>query len=155
MKNNDRLTSLFLAAVGLYVAFEGTRLGLGSLQKPRAGFLIFWVGIILSGLSLSLFLHTFSSPAEQKKYLWKGVQWPRGIKLTLALIAYVLVFKWLGFMLSTFFFLLFLFKGLEPQQWGVALVLSIVTTILCYLIFGLFLEVQFPEGILRGILGLF
>ena len=152
MNKNDLFTSLIWAAIGFYVAFEGYRLGLGSLHKPMPGFLIFWTGIILAGLSIGLFSQTFLSSKGAKKTLWEGFQWPRGLKLMSALIVYVLIFKWLGFILGTFFLLLFLFKGLEPQKWSAALILSIETTILCFFIFKVLLEVQFPEGVLKGII---
>lgn len=70
-----------------------------------------------------------------------------------ALIAFALVFKWMGFLLSTFLLLLFLLKGLEPQRWRVALAVSIITIVLCYLVFGVFLEFRFPAGILEKIVG--
>jgi hypothetical protein len=59
--------------------------------------------------------------------------------------------KGLGFIVSTFLLLLFLFKGLEPQKWRVALVLAAATTAVCYVVFGVFLELQFPPGILQKI----
>jgi putative tricarboxylic transport membrane protein len=148
MQKNDRLTSLVLAVFGLYIAFEGYRLGLGTLYKPKAGFLVFWVGMILAGLSIALFVKTFSPSRGEKKNLWKGVRWTAGLKLIGALLVYVLIFKWLGFILSTTLLLLFLFKALEPRRWTTALLFSLVTTVLCYLIFGVFLELQFPDGVL-------
>jgi hypothetical protein len=152
MSKNDRFTSLIWAAIGFYVAFEGYQLELGTLHKPMPGFMIFWTGFILAGLSLGLFFQTFLYSKGTKKNLWRGFQWPRGLKLMLALIVYVSIFRWLGFILGTFFLLLFLFKGLEPQKWSAALILSIVTTILCFFVFKVLLEVQFPEGVLGGIL---
>jgi predicted neutral ceramidase superfamily lipid hydrolase len=73
--------------------------------------------------------------------------------MMIALFACALVFKSLGFIVSTFFLLLFLFKGIEPQKWKTALVLSLVTMVVCYMVFGLFLELQFPSGILSGLFG--
>ena len=152
MNKKDRISSLIGAAIGFYVAFEGYRLELGTLHKPRPGFLIFWTGIIFSALSILLFLQTYWSPKAGRKDLWRGFQWLRGLKLMFALIIYVVAFKWLGFIFSTFFLLVFLFKGLEPQKWSTALLLSLVSTIVCYFVFGVFLEVRFPEGILKGVL---
>jgi hypothetical protein len=103
-------------------------------------------------LSAAFFLQSFFAAREGKKIRWKGKQWPKGIKLMLALFLYAAVFHWLGFTLSTFFLLLFLFKGLEPQRWGIALLLSAVTITLCYLVFSVFLELQFPPGLLRALL---
>jgi putative tricarboxylic transport membrane protein len=152
MKKTDRIQSLLWALFGFYIAFEGYRLKLGTPRAPKPGFLIFWMGIIILILSLLFFLQSFSASQDEKKIRWKGLQWQRGIKLLVALFLYVAVFQWLGFILSTFFLLLFLFKGLEPQRWRTALILSAVTVTVCYLVFGVFLELQFPPGLLRAIL---
>ncbi len=150
MNRNDRYTSLFWAAAGLYIAFEGYRLHLGSLQEPKPGFLIFWAGMTLSGLGLALFLQTFSAKKDgARKAVWKGTRWVKVVELMIAILLYALVFKWAGFLLSTFALLLFLLKGLEPQKWSVAVVLSVVTVALVYVLFGLFFESRFPEGLLE------
>ena len=151
MKKNDRYISIILIVLGLYIAFEGYRLKLGTFHEPKPGFLIFWAGIALSGLSLALFIQTFLSGKDEKRTLWKGIQWIKVVKLMAALIAFALVFKWMGFLLSTFLLLLFLLKGLEPQRWRVALAICIITIVLCYLVFGVFLEFRFPAGILEKI----
>ena len=141
-------------AFAIYIAFEGYRLEVGTFQAPKSGFLIFWSGILLSGLSMILFFQTlFVKREEQKRTLWTGLQCLKGIKLITALFVYALIFKWMGFLLSSFFLLLFLLKGLEPQRWRIAIVISVITVTLSYLIFGVFLESNFPEGILNEILG--
>ena len=149
MKKTDRIQSLVWGLFGLYIAFEGVQLKLGTPRAPKPGFLIFWMGVIILILSAAFFLHSFSAVPEEKKIRWKGRQWPKGIGLMLALFLYVAVFHWLGFILSTFFLLLFLFKGLEPRRWGIALLLSAATLIICYLVFSVFLELHFPPGLLR------
>ena len=110
MKKTDRIQSLIWGLFGLYIAFEGVQLKLGTPRAPKPGFLIFWMGIIILILSAAFFLQSFSAVQEEKKIRWKGRQWPKGIKLMLALFLYVTVFHWLGFILSTFLLLLFLFK---------------------------------------------
>jgi len=125
-------------------------LKLGTPRAPKPGFLIFWMGIIIIILSAAFFVQSFSAAREEKKNRWKGRQWPKGIKMMLALFLYAAVFHWLGFILSTFFLLLFLFKGLEPQRWEIALLFSAVTVTICYLVFSIFLELQFPPGLLRA-----
>jgi len=154
MKRRDRLTALFWAGVGLYIAYEGYRLKLGTLGSPNCGFFIFWTGLILTGLSLVLFSQTLLGPKEAKDRwaLWERSRWSKGAKMMAALLLYALLFKWLGFILSTFLLLLFLCKGLEPQKWGVALILAAATTVTCYFVFGVFLELQFPPGLLQKIL---
>jgi len=153
MKQKDRLGSLFWAGVGLYIVFEGYRLKLGTLGSPNCGFFIFWTGLVLTGLSLVLFSQTFLWPEEAKdrQVPWEGSRWSKGAKMMVALFLYTLVMKWLGFIPSTFLLLLFLGKGLEPQKWRTAFILAAATTATCYFVFGVFLEMQFPPGILQRI----
>jgi putative tricarboxylic transport membrane protein len=153
MTRYDRYTSLIWGALGLYIAFEGWRLQLGTVQQPKSGFIVFWAGMILFGLSMILFLRAvLTKTKEETKPLWKGRNWPKGVKVMAALFVYALVFRLAGFLISSFFLLLFLLKGLEPQRWWVAIVISVVTISLCYLVFVVLLESQFPAGLLEKIL---
>ncbi len=143
----DRYTSIIWAAFGLYIAFEGYRLELGAVNDPKPGFFVFWAGIILSSLSIALFFQTLFYPKEEgaeEKILWKDLQRSKGIKLMASLFIYVLVFPWLGFISSSFLLLLFLFMGLQPMRWQVALPLTFITITLFYLIFEVFLGCHFP-----------
>jgi putative tricarboxylic transport membrane protein len=153
MTRYDRYTSLIWGALGLYIAFEGWRLQLGTFQQPKSGFMIFWAGVILFGLSMVLFIGAaLSKRAEETEPLWKGRNWPKGLKVMVALFAYALAFRTAGFWVSSLFLLLFLLKGLEPQRWWVAIVITVLTITFCYLVFVVFLESQFPEGILEEFL---
>ena len=155
LKKSDRYTSVFWGFFGLYIAFEGFQLGMGTLRNPKSGFFVFWLGIILLGLSVFLFVRSFarSTPGEVGEQ--KDLGWLRGIILMSGLLVYIFAFKWLGFLLSTFLLLIFLFKGLHPQKWWVALTLAVVAIVFSYVIFGVLLELRFPEGVLKSVLGWF
>ncbi len=151
MKKKDLHSSSICAVFGLYIAFEGYRLGPGSFQAPKSGFLILVAGVVLACLSTAVFVQALFSRQEEREALWKGLQWSKGVRLLAASFAYALVLTRMGFLLSTFLFLLYLFKGLEPQRWHVAIVLSLITIVSSHLIFVLLLECQFPEGILEQV----
>jgi putative tricarboxylic transport membrane protein len=152
MIKSNRIQALLWAVFGLYITYEGFMLKLGPARAPTPGFMIFWMGVVILILSALFFIETFTIPWQEHKALWRGGRWRRGAKLMAALFLYVAVFQLLGFILSTFLLLVFLFKGLEPQSWRNALLLSAATIAICYLIFGVFLELQFPAGVLRFIL---
>jgi len=152
LKKKDLHTSAICAVFGLYIAFEGYRLKPGTFQAPESGFLILVAGIVLACLSTALLIQTFFSKEEDKEVLWKGLQWSKGVRLLVVSFVYALVLRWMGFLLSTFLFLLYLFKGLEPQRWLVAIELSVITIASSYLIFVLLLGCQFPEGILEQVI---
>jgi putative tricarboxylic transport membrane protein len=151
MRKSDRIQALLWAVFGLYITYEGFLLKMGTGRAPKPGFMIFWMGVIIVILSVLFFIATFTTPEQEHKSLWRGVRWFRGAKLMAALFLYVTVFQVLGFILSTFLLLVYLFKGLEPQSWRNALLLSVATITICYLVFAVFLELQFPPGLLSFI----
>ncbi len=133
--------------LGLGLCIESIKLGFGELGNPGAGFMPFISGTFLglSGLTLtlpSILRRTGEGKSEGLKANWKDF-----LFTLLALFAYSLFLEPLGFLLSTFLFLFFLFKLGEPKKWFMPLVLSISTIILSYLIFSVFLKCQFPRGI--------
>jgi putative tricarboxylic transport membrane protein len=152
MRKSNRIQALLWAAFGLYITYQGFLLKLGTARAPKPGFMIFWMGVLIVILSTLFFIATFKLPAQEHKALWQGGLWHRGAKLMAALFVYVALFQLLGFIVSTFLLLVYLFKGLEPQSWRNALLLSAVTIAICYLVFGVFLELQFPPGVLKFIL---
>ena len=152
MRKSNRIQALLWAVLGFYITYEGFLLKLGTGRAPKPGFMIFWMGVVIVILSALFFLGTFTTPEREHKALWWRVRWFRGAKLMAALFLYVAVFQFLGFILSTFLLLVYMFKGLEPQSWRTALLLSAVTVAICYLVFGVFLELQFPPGVLSVIL---
>ena len=70
--------------------------------------------------------------------------------LTVAiLLGYILLLEPLGFLLTTFVCLLFLFKLSEPRRWVMPTILSACTATLSYLIFSVWLQSQLPKGLLK------
>ncbi len=152
MKQRGRIEPLLWAVFGLYVMYQGFLLKLGTGRAPKPGFMIFWAGVTIVILSGLFFIENVRTPERDHEPLWRGVGWLRGAKLLAALFLYVSVFHFLGFIVSTFMLLLYMFKGLEPQSWRSALLLSATTVAICYLVFGVFLELQFPSGVLSVLL---
>ncbi len=64
------------------------------------------------------------------------------------LLAYVLVFEWLGFMLSTVVFLTVTFRYLGHPRWRSALAYAVVATGVIFLVFHMGLGIKLPPGAL-------
>jgi putative tricarboxylic transport membrane protein len=137
-------------ALGAFLCKWGYDLDLGTLSEPGSGFIIFWMGIVTMGLSVSIFFLTFFQKIvpEQKKSLWSGVRWRKLIFVLVSLLLYAYALIPLGFLLSTCLLLILLFKGIEPQKWSVAVTGAILTVLITYAIFHLWLGSQLPKGIL-------
>ena len=152
----DRVSSILFMLLGIMVIFGSYRLGLGVAHRPGPGFLTFWCGIILWGLSLLLLFRAVMSLRIEKgkklSQLWLGVTWWKPICLVVALIVYTLALEYLGFLLATIAFLLFLFKAVEPETWPKAILNAVVAAGICYLLFGIWLQVQLPKGFIENLL---
>jgi hypothetical protein len=70
----------------------------------------------------------------------------------LALMAYGIFLPVLGFLPTTFLFILFTLRLMETQKWIWVLLLSASTALLSYLLFDA-LDVQLPAGILGIFIG--
>ncbi len=152
----DQISSLFWFLLGWVLIFLSYRLGLGTLTHPGPGFLPFWCGLFLCGLSLVVFLRGRLDRRrgldKALRDLWAGMGWAKGVYVVLALLIYTFAFCHIGFVLSTTLLLIFLFKVIEPEKWWIAIGGAILTSLVCFVVFSLWLDVQLPRGFIERIL---
>jgi len=150
MKKRDIISSLFWMAIGIGVSYGGYNLDLGTLNDPGSGFMFFWVGIIMIGLSLIILLKAIKKTAVtgELKILWTEIRWKKVVSILVALMLYAYIFVPLGFILSTILLLIFLFKAVEPQRWSWAILGAIISTFAAYGLFHLWLKSPLPKGFL-------
>lgn len=150
MKGHQRISSIFWIVLGMYVAIHAYRLGIGHFRQPGPGLIFFLAALFIIILGIfdlaGGFIKIFKT--DEEKPIWSGVQWPNVLIILAILLIYVFVLNVLGFILSTFLLMLSLFKAIEPTRWWVAIVSSIITTLLSYGIFEIWLKVPFPHGFL-------
>ena len=137
-------------AIGIGVCYGGYNLDLGTLNDPGSGFMFFWVGIIMIGLSLIILIKTIkkTAVAGELKILWTGIRLKKVVSILIALLLYAFFFVPLGFILSTILLLIFLFKAVEPQRWSWAILGAIISTLAIYGLFHLWLKSPLPKGFL-------
>ena len=139
---NDLRSGFFFFGLSLVLMWESLRVELGTFMEPGSGFLSFGVGLALFVLSAVLIFRGWSVRKAQKPHA-------RRVVLAIAsLFIYSLVLNMLGFVVATFFFVGVLFQLGQPRQWWYLIGMSAVVTFMAYLIFGVFLHVYFPKGVL-------
>ena len=149
-RERDRISALVCLTIAIGICIGSVRLSLGRVHQPGPGFFSFLAGAILGTLSLIVFLKSLKNlPGEEKKAFLPN----RKITLKMtyvfsALTLYTIGMNYLGFFFSTFLFLGFLLRGIEPQRWFVVLICSFLGTITFYGVFQYWLDVQLPGGIL-------
>jgi len=153
VKSKDLISSLFWLGLGALISALGYDLDLGTLNEPGSGFMFFWVGLIMSGLSLGIFIQALrkKGTAGELKALWAGLQWKKVVYVLAGLVLYAWAFLALGFIVCTVFLLIFLFKVVEPQRWSVAVFGAVLSALAGYVVFNLWLGTQLPRGILSAL----
>jgi hypothetical protein len=147
MKTYDQGSSLFWMLFSISVLIESFRIGIGSLQNPGMGFSSFWASGLLGILSLVLFLQaSLKQESTRGESLFADIQWKRIVFILIVLVIYSKVMPLLGYVISTFLLMTFLFWILERKKMWQVFLLSIVTTILTYFVFSKWLNCQFPNG---------
>lgn len=147
----ERLSSFFWLLLGLIAIYGSVKLGIGSAREPGSGFLPFLASVSISLIAFVILLQTFLKTAKSYRpfsSLWQGVRWNRALFVCLITAGYTLIFETLGFALSTFIFLITLLKGIESIAWRKALLISVFSTALCYLLLSFSLESTLPKGFL-------
>jgi putative tricarboxylic transport membrane protein len=149
LKEKNFIGSLAFLPVSLFAVFEGYRLKPGSLSEPGAGFFPFYLGIILAALSLVLLLQVFGDRLTRKEDSFSiGERWGR-LLFALALFpVYVYTVKPLGYVICSFVLMILLLRVVEGRGWKLTFMISVLCTVLSYVVFAKYLGVPLPMGLI-------
>ena len=149
MRVYDRASALFWLFFAVAVMFQSLRMGVGTLANPGMGFMAFGASGLLGILSLLLFLRAHyrkEKPVALSLPFFSG-RW-KNVPLVLGvLILYSSLMPYLGYLISTFLLLTVLFWIMERASVLRPILLSACSTLLTYVIFSKWLNLQFPEGL--------
>ena len=151
MDKRDLVSSLVWFSVGLFIVFGSLSLEIGTLNNPRSGLFPLIAGSLLSLFSLVILTQATLAKTSEKKSLSKlfaGSDWRKVLYTIGALLIYSITLDTIGFLVVTLLLLIFLFRGIEPQKWKIAIGLSLLASVVSYLLFDRALQLQLPRGFL-------
>lgn len=137
--------AFFWIAVGLLACYGASRLGLGSVAEPGAGFIFFWSGLVLIILSLIVLadaVRNFGDGVPQMP----EINWPKIALVLLSLLLYAFFLERLGFVLTTFVLMSFLLGCIEDTGWFRSLCVAGAAALTSYAMFELWLKIRLPKG---------
>ena len=154
MKNPDQCAGIFWILFGAAITVSSFYYGVGSFSTPGPGFITFLAGAILTSLSFVLFILSSRNKenAQSLRSLWEGRQTGKALYIQGLLVAYMFLMTPLGFLLSTFFLLIFLFRVQAGYSLRKLILLSAASTIISIIVFDVWLGVQLPRGFMGYIL---
>ena len=149
MNKRDLITGAFWMGFGAVFAIGGLQQGLFRQGIPGPGNLPFIVGLICFGLSLFVFIQAFRQrPLSFNNFFLGGSSILRLVPALVSIFGYGFLLKRMGFVITTFIFLLFSLCFIGREKLGTAFIFSAVVAMLSYLLFTS-LQVELPKGIFR------
>ena len=110
------------------------------------------ISFFLLILSISIIMQGLKDESEKKE---KGKIDIRSLLIFgRVCILYLLVFNFLGFVLSTIILLVLLMMLLGERRWWFILLVSVISSLIIYLLFAKYLSVMLPKGKIFWYLGL-
>jgi putative tricarboxylic transport membrane protein len=145
-RGSQLAASLLCLVLGVGVCLEAGRLGFGTVLAPEPGFFPWIGGLMLTGLSVCLFVRALRSrsAATSPKGEWFGP----GLLLA-ALVLYVPLLEPLGYPIATAALCAVVLRILRTRRWSVTLGVSVALALTTYLLFRRVLGVELPPGVLR------
>ena len=153
IRNSELWGGLFWLAIGVFVIWAGRDMGLGRLHEPGPGFAFYWIGILMSALSLGVIGQALVSGGPTLSSLWAGTRWRKVLVVIGLLLIYGVGFESIGFVPCTLALLLVLMWFVDPVDWWVAVIIAVVATFGVWAAVTKWLKIQLPAGFLAGMLG--
>ncbi len=154
----EKAAAVLLLAAGIAVAvYAYSRLKLGMVISPDAGFLPFFLGIALAILAavwlvkdglLARAAPGLARPdaeATPARFFPEG-RWQRLLLVLGVVLAYAWLLERIGYLLATLAFLLAWQFGIERERWLKGALISALGTGALYLLFHFVLRVPLPQG---------
>jgi putative tricarboxylic transport membrane protein len=150
MRRRDLVSSIIWMALGGLFVVGALQNGLVRKGVPGPGFLPFFSGLALIFISLFVFFPALrQSGSDKKSAFFPERDSFRKMVLALgALFAFGIAMELGGYLLTTFLFILFMARLMEPKSWRTTTLLALLTAVLSYTLFVVLLEVQLPKGLL-------
>ena len=149
MGKADRISGVFWLCFSILMIIQSYRLGLGRINHPGPGFLFFWVNIALGLMSLAVLFKAWAGKKreEAQPALFDGQRISKIVFVLLALFIYVLLMETVGFLPLTFLLFVFLLGIIERKKWFFTVIVSVLVTVISYLIFQIWLQCMLPYGV--------
>lgn len=148
-RNMDVIPACVWIIVSILVIIASYKLGLGKLRTPGTGMFPFLVGTILMLVSLQLLVQCLIMGSKKKKNrkinIWAEIHYKKIGMLVFVLFAYGLILEILGFIVTAFLCLFFLFKVMGSEKVIRAFLFASVTVVSAYVLFAIVLKVYMPS----------
>ena len=148
MKNAELWGGLGWLAFSVFVVAAGRGLGVGAVNDPGSGFLLFWLGLLMCAFSASILASAVRAGGPSLASLWQDTRWRKVLVIIASLCAFALLLDKIGFLLAAVPLMLVLLRAIDPVPWRIALPVGIGATLAIWWLLKRLLLIQLPAGLL-------
>lgn len=151
MKRLDQITAAITFVGSLWYIFEALKMPLVAGKAPGSGWMPLLLGVLMAFLATLLYISSVRRSNSQDK----SVDWPKGrglvnnVGILVGLAVSVILLQLVGYLISTFVFLLGLLFLLGRYNWKFATGMATVSTAILYWIFKIWLAIPLPPGLIN------
>lgn len=145
----DIAVGCFVALFGIFIIYASTFITGGAAHRLPPRTFPMTVGILLLFCGSGLALKSWSIRDADLAIKWPDGEGFRTILVTLASLGcYIALMNPLGLPLATFLYIAFSIWYLKRSKWLMAIVVSLITAVISYILFIRLLGLSFPAGFL-------
>jgi hypothetical protein len=150
----DMVTSALLAAFAALMAFDNWRTGMSwAFDGPQAGYLPFYLSVILGGASLYGVGKAYLSRSEARDVFVTRDQLRRVLQVFVPTLLFIIVTQFLGIYIASFLLVAGFMRYVGRIAWWKCLVTSFVFTLAMFITFDIAFDVIMPKGPLEAAFG--
>jgi putative tricarboxylic transport membrane protein len=158
MKKGEQILGAVLLLFAIYIGYESTLIETGAdFGKVGAGFLPFWLSVGLGISSAVLLGRAVVLPSDRfaPAFFIDRAGWMRVVWVFAGYLLAVVVMKPLGMMISLAILMATTMPAFGSRSWTTVVLTAILTPLGVYLVFGYWLKVDLPMGILENVLSIY
>ncbi len=150
----DVVVSLLLIAFALLMAFDNWRTGMSwAFDGPQAGYLPFYLSVILGGASLYGVVAAYISKKEAAEPFVTRDQLRRVLQVFVPTLLFIIATQWLGIYVASFLLVAGFMRYVGRIAWWKCLVTSFVFIAAMFITFDIAFDVIMPKGPLEAAFG--
>jgi putative tricarboxylic transport membrane protein len=152
--NVEIVVYVLLIALALILGYDNIKSGAGwAADGPQAGYLPFYLCIILGGAALFGLVNVVLRRAESAKTFVTHDQFRRVMQVFVPTLLFCIAMQWLGLYVASFLLIAGFMRFVGRIAWWKSLLTSIVFTIVMFVTFEIAFDVLMPKGPIEALFG--
>jgi putative tricarboxylic transport membrane protein len=147
LNNTELWGGVFGLGLAVFTTRAGWSLGVGSVNDPGSGFMLFYVGLLMCVLAAALIISAFTDGGPTFASRWSGARWTKPLVVIASLAGFAVALDIAGFLISAIVLLLLLLRLVDPVRWSVAIPVGVLSPLIVWWVLKKGLLIQLPSGL--------